>query len=79
MSDDAPSKRPVEEWALAKGLLRPGYNPANRYISSARGHSHFVPWLFAMAKHAQGWGIGHEVTEQDFDAAITDAGSITAS
>lgn len=33
-------------------------------------------WLAAAARAMRGWAIGREVTEEDFDAALTDAGAV---
>lgn len=33
-------------------------------------------WLFAAAKALRAWAVGQEVSEQDFDEAVADAGSV---
>jgi hypothetical protein len=36
-----------------------------------------APWQAAAARAMRGWAIGREITESEFDDAITAAGSIT--
>lgn len=65
---DEHEKRPVEEWARAKGhrvILDGAVDPrAPDY------------WRFAAAKAGKGWPDGKELTEGEYDGAIDGAGKV---
>lgn len=72
----AAETKAVEAWAEAKGDIKPGWDPDNRYVSVR--FAHFAPQHFNVAKFLRGWGIGHAVTEAEYDAALHDAAHVTA-
>jgi len=68
-------KRQVEQWAEAKGML-PEFYPAPPSHAGAiplgtRRNPEF--WRYAAARGLNGWVIGAEVTEAEFDAAVEQA------
>lgn len=74
------AKKSVEEWALAKGFLPQTYprtTPAVvtggfRGLSLAGNPVKHNPefWKYAAARAGNGWVVGFEITEADFDAQI---------
>ena len=77
------TKKTIEEWGAAKGLLPQVLPPAdpNRRAAATltvgsaailglpqRHNPNF--WKFAAAKAGNAWPNGFEITESDFDAAI---------
>lgn len=85
--------RTVEAWAESKGLYPhfTGGTALQVQAQGAGGHAVAVPmsglvgpvanpefWRFAAAKALYGWPIGQEITEAQFDAAITAAASQSA-
>lgn len=58
-------RRPVEDWATAKGHLEPTDHAKRR----GSFYTH-VPWQFQAAKLVEKWPEGHELTEDEYDAAI---------
>lgn len=78
--DDEDEKKTIEEWATAKGLLpaffpvkRPGIG--NRDSEGVKANPKHV--LFTMAKAHRQWPEGREVTEEEFDAAVKEAGEVS--
>jgi hypothetical protein len=85
----AAERKPVEAWAGAKGMLPEFFNPAPATLPApAQGQGGVMAvqlaglkaprhnqdfWKFAAAKAMHGWVIGTELTEQEFDDAITAA------
>ncbi len=73
-------KKTVEEWATAKKFLpatmpkgRPGPVRAGSQgiLVAGNGVVHNPEhWKFAAAKAGEGWVVGFEITEADFDKAI---------
>lgn len=61
--------RTVEAWAEEKGMLP--------QLVSVNGRTRANPefWRFAAARALCNWPVGKELTEADFDAAITAAGN----
>jgi len=79
-SAPAAPKKTVEEWATEKKLL-PASFPRKRAAVTSGGlkgvalagnptehNPHY--WKFAAAKAGEGWPVGFEMTEADFDQAI---------
>lgn len=60
----------VEAWAAEKGLAQ--FND-----DGTLDFEHRCPWEFQCAKFHFAWGSGRELTEAEFDAAITTVTSLT--
>jgi hypothetical protein len=75
---EAAEKKTIEQWAEAKGLLPENITvPArigSREVKAPRQNPKFVQ--FAMAKAHRRWPEGAEVTEEDFDKAVAEAGQV---
>lgn len=72
MNDD---KKTIEEWATDRGLL-PAMLPMRAQVGRLAAQSERPNprhHLFAMAKTHQGWPVGAEVTEEEFDQAVEEA------
>jgi hypothetical protein len=77
-SEDEDEKKTIEQWAEAKGMLPENLmKPArigSREVQMPRQNPKFVQ--FAMAKAHRKWPEGAEVTEEDFDEAVAEAGGV---
>lgn len=52
--------------------IEPERRPYEQWVAAKKP----AAWLAAAARAGRGWAIGREVTEQEFDAAIHDAGAV---
>ncbi len=80
MNDDEErgEKKTIEEWATAKGYLPEKLPVPGRVgklsVVTERPNPQFVH--YAMAKAHRGWPVGAEVTEEEFDKAVEEAGNV---
>jgi hypothetical protein len=77
-NDNDESTKPIEEWAEKKGMLPAQLKAKAKMgqytVASAKPNPKHV--LFTMAKAHRQWPEGKEVTEEDFDEAVAEAGAV---
>lgn len=73
-------KKTIEQWATEKGMLPekfvspPAKPGAKKLPAPPRPNPKFG--LYKQAKQHRGWPEGQEVTEEEFDAAVEEAGAV---
>lgn len=72
VSPPAPTQRPVEHWAEAKGMLPEFFRSESSLFGLSNGRLNPECWRFRATKAFKRWPDGLSISESEFDAAVTE-------